>query len=222
MDKPADTPPIPLFVTPTVFEAMPVRKALGHQLARNHVRLAVCGVGPERAGAFCQRINSTSISTLVLLGWAGGLIADLFVGDTVCADSAWAPDRNSLKLVPLAILGARNGLICTSPAALLTPESKLAAAQQSGGIAVDMEAFPLAEWAAEKAIPFYHLRVISDSFDESLPDFNHPPGQILRHIRRYPGLFMQVVKVVHRLKSLDPILSQLAEQALIRIEEERL
>ncbi len=50
-----------------------------------------------------------------------------------------------------------------------TPQAKRDA-QRSGALAVEMEAYPLAAWAAAHRLLFIHARVILDAVDESLPD----------------------------------------------------
>jgi adenosylhomocysteine nucleosidase len=152
-----------------------------------------------------------------LLGWAGGLIPDLAAGEVLCANTAVRTGRPDLTVMPLAITGLRTGAILTSPQALLTMAQKQAA-QSSGAIAVEMEAYPFAEWAYTHGIPFTHGRVILDTMFESVPDMGQALdafGQLrlpsfLAQLVKYPELIPEIWQLFKRTRSLNPILEKLA------------
>jgi nucleoside phosphorylase len=59
----------------------------------------------------------------------------------------------------------------TSPRIAITKTDRLALAK-SGAAAVDMESYPIVSAAARAGVPAVVLRVISDSLDTEMPDFN--------------------------------------------------
>jgi hypothetical protein len=209
--------PLPLFAAPSSLEYSAVRRALVKPLTDGQVQLAMCGVGEGQARLFCQKIDNLPVSCLVLMGWAGGLVPDLAVGDVVCADTSLREGQPRLPCHTLPIKNNRRGPILTVPKALLTPFEKQTA-QSSGALAVEMEAYPLADWAARKGFPFFHVRVILDGWDESLPDLNKeldPSGGMhwlpfLSRLGRHPGILKELWKLNSRVRALDAILEKMA------------
>jgi len=59
----------------------------------------------------------------------------------------------------------------TSPRIATTKADRLALAK-SGAAAVDMESYPIVSAAAQAGVPVVVLRVVSDSLDTEMPDFN--------------------------------------------------
>jgi hypothetical protein len=59
----------------------------------------------------------------------------------------------------------------TSPRIAITKADRLALAK-SGAAAVDMESYPIVSAAARAGVPAVVLRVVSDSLDAEMPDFN--------------------------------------------------
>jgi len=176
-----------------------------------------CGVGEQHSSAFCLKMDQLAVSRLVLIGWAGGLTANLRVGDTICADVALRDGQPPLACTPPPGGKVRTGPILTVPQALLTSSEKQAAAA-SGALAVEMEAYPLAAWASHRAIPFLHGRVILDAWDESLPDLGQgldASGRmsflpLLRQLAANPSLLLDLVRLIRRVHMLDPLLAKLA------------
>jgi nucleoside phosphorylase len=230
-------PPIPLVLAPTAIEYTAVQKGLKKALAQGRVRLIRCGVGERQSALVCQKIDHglafsggqairlDSIACLVLLGWAGGLAPDLAVGEVVCADAAQREGQPSLSCDTLPIQNARRGPILTAPAALLTPMEK-SSAQASGALAVEMEAYPIADWAEERGLPFMHARVIMDTVDETLPDFGpslNSSGQVrifafLKRLAQQQApegrkLLRDLWWLTGRIRALNPALEKLARDA---------
>jgi uridine phosphorylase len=222
--------PIPLVLTPTAIEYAAVQKGLKKALTQGQVRLLRCGVGEQQSALSCQKIDQglvfsggqairlNAIACLVLLGWAGGLAPDLAVGDVVCARAALRDGLPTLNCETLPIKNAREGSILTSRKALLTPFEK-SAAQASGALAVEMEAYPIAAWAKERGFPFMHARVIMDTVDETLPDFGlsvNASGQIqltsfLKQLIHQPALLRDLWRLNRRITAINPPLEILAQ-----------
>jgi nucleoside phosphorylase len=217
------TPPnaFPLVVTPTALENSAVQNALKRYLLPSPVQSMICGVGEGQSRLFCQKIDRNRVSCLVLLGWAGGLAPSVAAGDVVCADAALRDGQPPLSCRALPIKNARRGPILTVAKALLTPAEKQSA-QASGALAVEMEAYPLAEWAGQAGIPFVHARVILDTLDESLPDFGDGVdasaglrvGRFLKRLARHPGLAWGLWKLNARIRLINPALENLALEIL--------
>jgi nucleoside phosphorylase len=207
-----------LFITPTISEYAPVKSALARPLARQTVRLEMCGIGPARAGAFAQRLEQSGpLGGLALIGWAGGLRPDLLAGDVVVAEMALDVQGTSVPCTVVELVGAARGTLLTVHEALMTPAAKYAA-RASGALAVEMEAVPLAAWAAAHGLPFIHARVILDTLDEGLPDLGGALGPFgrVRPLRLVRGLVLQPRLVIdlwseaRRLQRLRPTLGALA------------
>ena len=201
-------------VAPTTYEFNAVNQGLGSYLQGGEYRLLQCGMGEEQSSAFCARLDGLSITRLVLVGWAGGLSHDLKVGDLLYADRALHAGQPSM---PCALPGTtlRCGPILTVHAALMTPGEKQAALE-SGALAVEMEAYPLAAWASRHGIPFLHGRVISDTCDETLPDVEMDtkgrplPIALLKRLARHPAMLGELARFGRRIQALNPLLVKLA------------
>jgi nucleoside phosphorylase len=136
------------------------------------VALRMCGIGPRRAAAFCAELERGARPRgLALLGWAGGLRDDLVVGDIVIADRALSAARSDVSCLALPLPGTvriHRGPVLTADHVVAAPAAKRAAAA-CGALAVEMEAYPLAAWAAQHEAPLVHGRVILDTVDDALP-----------------------------------------------------
>ncbi len=233
---PTSSQAVPLIVAPTAFECAAIKRPIQRAIARGDVRLSQCGVGIRHAANFCQNLDPNIYTHLLLLGWAGGLAEGLKPGDVVCALAALMQGQPELRLVPLPLAGnliagnnpmAREGSILTVPLALISPTEKRAA-QETGAIAVEMEAYPMAAWAQSHDIPFSHVRVILDAWDEPLPDLGpginstgrfHLTG-FLRQLVKRPGLVSDLVRLNRRIRALNPVLGQMAVDVLSTINDE--
>jgi hypothetical protein len=121
---------------------------------------------------------------LWLAGWCGGLREELRVGDLVLADATLCdrpagtvridhpPPAALVEWLDAWVGSHTSHLIVapmfTSPRVLARAAEKRAAAA-TGAVAVEMEAAPLARWAAARNVPFYHLRVVLDPAEPDRP-----------------------------------------------------
>ncbi len=204
-----------LIVAPTAFEFNAIRQGMRAFLQRGEYRLLQCGMGEEQSSAFCKQLDEQSITRLVLVGWGGGLSHDLKVGDIICGESALHDGLPPLQCTLPPARTLRHGPILTAHDALMTPLEKQAALGR-GAIAVEMEAYPLAAWASQRGIPFMHGRVISDTWDETLPavemDSTGRPRSLalLKQLVLRPAMAVDLVRFGRRIQSLDPLLVKLA------------
>jgi nucleoside phosphorylase len=169
------------------------------------------GMGPDLAAALLPRLELLELQAVWLYGWCGGLAPDLGVGDLVLADATIfaeeeGPATRVSHPVPVALvlemrrlahrLGQRMvvGPALTSYHVLSSVEQKQTGAA-SGAVAVEMEAGPLAQWAAGRSVPFVHMRVVLDPVGSALPATELPTddhgyaqrGALLSHALTHPG-----------------------------------
>jgi adenosylhomocysteine nucleosidase len=210
-----------LLITPTLSEHRAVQPAVAGLPGAGVPETVMCGIGPERSGALCRRLDEREglPSTLALIGVAGGLDPSLKVGDTVLASAALdeAGRRAGCTIIPLP--GAAVGPMLTVGRALYTPAEK-AAYRDFGALAVEMEAYPLAAWAAERGLPFVHARVILDPFDETLPGLGGAldeygrarPAELLRYLAAHPSQAASLACLLLRARAIAPALGRLAQK----------
>ena len=192
------------------------------------VELRMCGIGPRRAAALCAEFErGARPRCLALLGWAGGLRDDLAVGDIVIADRALSASRSDVNCLALALPGlarVHSGPVLTAGHVVAAPAAKRAAAA-CGALAVEMEAYPLAAWAAQRAVPFVHGRVILDTVADALPDLGgvlDGDGRLqfrplLGALARRPALLGEFTRLALRLRGVNRRLVELAEAVAVAL-----
>ena len=148
-------------------EAAPFRKIAA---AKSGVSLLVVGIGQRNADHAVRKFLSSHAPELVLTcGFAGGLNADLKLGEVVYSASSHAPKvQNQLRAA-----GAKPAtFFCADRIATTVAEKKKLRAD-TGADAVEMESAAIHAVCAERGIPCVTVRVISDTAHEDLPlDFN--------------------------------------------------
>jgi len=179
----------------------------------------MCGMGPERAEALCRRLETRvpPVASLALVGWAGGLDAGLAAGDILLANAALDSQGHRAPCTTLAVPGAMTGPMLTLPTPLLTPAQK-DAWRASGAMAVEMEAYPLAAWAAARGLRFVHARVILDAPGETVPDLADTLddfgrmrlGRLAVRLVAQPARIPSWLRFAQRAKTLAPVLAGLA------------
>lgn len=149
--------------------------------------VVVSGVGRICAADCCRYLyQSRPPEAMISIGYAGGLDPSIRVGDAVIAKEMriWngasaSPDtsvrRSSARFVDEARKAAKNaalfihaGITLQSDECLGTPEMKKAARNATGALSVDMESQAIADFAAERELPFLSVRFISDAAGDYL------------------------------------------------------
>jgi len=138
------------------------------------------------AERLADHLRLNDYDALIVTGFAGGLNTSLKSGDTVIYDLCYceinnpalsiACDITLTKLIfdilqkskPKSIHGA--GI--TVSRVLTGAREKIALGIQFNALAADMESYPVIAVCAERQLPVAVLRIISDSADADLPDFN--------------------------------------------------
>ena len=216
-----------LLITPTHSEYTAVRAALADRLVEGRLELVKCGMGMAAAAALCQRLERSGwTGSMVLLGWAGGLSPDLAAGDCVVADAAVDSDGRRVSLATPELPGATVGPLLCVDTPLLTPQAKHDA-WLSGALAVEMEAYPLAVWAAARPAPFIHARVILDTVDEALPDLGDAldaqgrvrPVRLAARLVARPRTALSLLWLARRVRALDQALGALARAVVALVAE---
>jgi adenosylhomocysteine nucleosidase len=107
---------------------------------------------------------------LVSFGFCGALDPELRVGDVLVATEVIG---EGVAQAPLECPRHATGKLLTIDRVASTPQEKSDLFRQSGASAVDMEASAVARKAREWEVPFYCIRVVTDSADEGFAlDFN--------------------------------------------------
>jgi nucleoside phosphorylase len=198
------------------------------QSCRLPVELRMCGMGPRRAAAICAEFERDARPRgLALLGWAGGLRDHLAVGDIVIADRALSAGRSAVNCLAPALPGlarVHRGPVLTAGHVIAAPVAKRSAAT-CGALAVEMEAYPLAAWAAQHETLFVHGRVILDTVDDALPElggvldgYGHLQIRpLLGALARRPALLGEFTRMVLRLRGVNRRLAELAEAVAVAL-----
>ncbi len=146
------------------------------------------GPGPRLAG---QVLNAAGveagkagsdilIGAVISTGFCGGLDPQLALGEVVEATSVVDLDTGrQYASRPIGTsAGCVRGVILSRDRVATTVEDKSKLRKDSGGaLAIEMEAGAVAAWADRHAIPFYCVRVVSDTAGDGFPlDMNRMRG----------------------------------------------
>ena len=136
--------------------------------------LVANGIGGSAASRAARKLlDLHPVRAVVSTGFAGALRQDLRAGDTFIAHSVVSAGVEHPCRIPLGSpRGSRTGVLLSLDRIIVSAREKLELGRQ-GADAVDMEAAAVAAVAAEREVPFYCVRSISDSAEGDLPvDFN--------------------------------------------------
>ncbi len=158
----------------------------------NSVLAVAGGIGNTRAAAAARwAISERRPDVVISAGFSGGCITGLGLGDVVIASDVRPHQSLDLRgdvsdaarfecppeLIRTALaIGPPHALLChvgtvVSTGAVLTSSEKRHLGETTGAIAVDMEAYAVAEVADSSAVPFIALKAVIDPVGEDLPDF---------------------------------------------------
>jgi nucleoside phosphorylase len=173
---------------------VPLRSGRGTRgmLQGRAVVLAVAGDGPARAEQGLDALlDAVSCSVVLGVGVAGGLTDDLAPGSLVVASSVVSIDGVEHHPEPaLVAIARRHGavpvrVLCASGlAGTAIEKARLRERAGDASAVVDLESAAWAEAAVHRGIPWSILRVVSDAWDEELPQFlvraQRPDGSVAR------------------------------------------
>jgi len=169
----------------TETEARPVRKIV----ADSEIVVITSGMGPKNAkqeaeARLRQGVSARKPDAVLVIGLCGGLISALPEGQIVTytqclsfdsPESRFCCSESILNSTATALKSS--GIPCervvgiTSPHIATSRNQRLALAE-TGAAVVDMESHAIVSVAAQIGIPAGVIRVVSDSVDRELPDFN--------------------------------------------------
>ncbi|PTN12006.1 phosphorylase [Nitrosomonas aestuarii] len=141
-------------------------------------RLCLSGMGNEGALKASEILHEYEVDALLSFGVAAALDNKLVPGDLVVPESIYYNGRQLpvtlewrervLKLLPsyLTVVG---GTLTGSRAPLFSRREKLELGEETGACAADMETAIVADFAAQKDIPFIAIRAIVDPLEFSPP-----------------------------------------------------
>lgn len=161
----------------TAVTALPwgVRYALEAQISGARWILVAHGAGTAlaREAAEAALRQGGKVAAVVSTGLCGGLDPALGAGDVVVATTVRTEDGEWSAAAPVRSPGARlAGPVFCSTRVASTPEEK-AALRERGAVAVEMESAGVAAAAQAAGVPFFCIKGVSDTAEESLPlDFN--------------------------------------------------
>jgi adenosylhomocysteine nucleosidase len=130
------------------------------------VALVANGPGPKLAGAAVDAVGK--MEALISIGFCGGLVGSLQACDIFVATEVVgvAP-----AIAPSSSRAFKTGKLLSVDRVVSTTAEKAVLAKSAD--AVEMEAAALAEMADARNLPFYAVRVVTDTLDQSFPlDFN--------------------------------------------------
>ncbi len=124
-----------------------------------------------------------SVSCVVSVGFCGGLDPRLAPGDIfVASDVRWMDGRSAVRpQMPDTRKFFVRGILISAGLVVATTDEKFRL-RRAGGDAVEMEAAGVAEFAASRSLPFFCIRAVTDTANESfaldLNGLRDPAGRI--------------------------------------------
>ena len=192
----------------------------------NEVALFVTGIGPKPASSkamstlqsFGTQGNSLRRpDAIVVAGTCGSLSRTINEGDVILYSGCLSTSKTDRVNCTASIakhlksrLGAR-GFLCRSAlgissARVATSKAEKLELAKSGAEVVDMESHEIVAAASQAGLPVVVIRVVSDSLDRKIPDFNVilrdngeiDPINLLKLGIRSPILTTTVLAAIHR------------------------
>jgi nucleoside phosphorylase len=163
------------------------------QIGPNEVVAVTTGMGPLQARArAAESLNREAPGAVIITGSCGSLTHSLKEGsvviytDCLSADGQLPTPCSAPAVDSVTDRLWREGMECTRVVGITTPRIATTAKEKldlarSGAGAVDMESYELVAAAAARGIPSLVIRVVSDSVERDLPDFNRalkPDGTV--------------------------------------------
>jgi len=152
----------------------PVRTASRAVISDSHWLLVANGEGPRCAAeAIRWAFDSAAPRAVLSTGYCGALTPELAEGDIFSATEVRDESGSAFPaMAPMAARPAHRGPVLSIDRVASTAREK-AELRATGAGVVEMEAAAVACAAGVKGLPFYCIRVVSDSASANLPiDFN--------------------------------------------------
>jgi adenosylhomocysteine nucleosidase len=218
-------------VDPRPVSARPARIVRG-RLDRQEVALATTGDGEASARAGVEAVlGSLPVEALIAVGVAGGISADLEVGDLVWAEQVRLAGRTALwpssalaGIATGALANVRIGVVVTVGEIADSCEAKQrvrAAHTDAPCAVVDLESAHYAAAAEAHGIPWVVLRAVSDTAGEALPEFLNRcrdsrgslrRARVVRSMLSEPRAFVALMRLHSRVRSCAERLASAVER----------
>ncbi len=166
----------------------------------HHGAVAIAGgIGAAAAGrAVAKALSYGRPDALISYGWAGALTCAL-KPPSAFAISEVIDHASGERFAT----GSSQGTRLVTLDHVARPDEKRALAQTHQAVLVDMEAAAVARLAAERNIPFYCFKGISDAYTDQLPDFGSfisPAGELrtaafLAHAALHPAYWPSLIRL---------------------------
>ena len=196
------------------------------RVGANEVALFVTGIGPKaassKAGSTLQSFGTQGNSirrpdAVVVAGTCGSLSRTINEGDVMLYSGCLSTTKKDRLNCTASIakhlksrLSAR-GFLCRSALGISSPRVATSKAEKlqlakSGAEVVDMESHEIVAAASQAGLPAVVIRVVSDSLDRQIPDFNFilredgeiDPINLLKLGIRSPILTTTTLAAIHR------------------------
>jgi len=190
------------------------------------VALFVTGIGPKAASlkaasslqSFGTQENSVCRPDAVIVaGTCGSLSRTINEGDVVFYSGCLSTSKRVRLNCPASIAKhlknrlSAHGFLCRSALGISSPRVAISKAEKlelakSGAEVVDMESYEIVAAANQAGLPVVVIRVVSDSLDRQIPDFNFilrengeiDPINLLKLGIRSPILTTTTLAAIHR------------------------
>ena len=114
-------------------------------------------------------LGNQSFEVLISSGFAGGVGAEMSVGDLFIAENVSDSQLLAIAQRALTHVSARTGKLSTSSRIVDSTTQRMRLASARGADAIDMETDVIAQTCVEHGIPMLSLRAISDTLREPFP-----------------------------------------------------
>ena len=179
----------------------PVDFARLGRLHGTRVAMVANGPGPKLAGTAVDVVKEhEGMDTLVSVGFCGGLEPSLNVCDIFVATQV---NGVALALLPVTQKPFKSGTLLSIDRVVTTAAEKADLANNA--CAVEMEAAAVAARAQQWSVPFFAVRVVTDTFADSFPvDFNQTRSRdghfstariLAAAIRKPATIFPELIKL---------------------------
>jgi nucleoside phosphorylase len=218
-------------------ELRPLRRPLGLRRAREPgvftgalgdrpVVAAITGIGVQAAARAAERIlDAGGVERVVVVGIAGGIGADLRVGDVVVPEVVLDLDGGARwRPSPLGDVPPR-GVLATS-GALIGESARLLALRAQGVLAIDMETAAIAAVCERRGCPWSVWRALSDHVEHAPVDpavlaLAGPDGgpnlpALLRYLLARPARVRELARLARDMRTAAEAAAAAAVRALAR------
>ncbi|MFL6448086.1 MAG: hypothetical protein ACJ746_10415 [Bryobacteraceae bacterium] len=186
-------------------------------LEGRRILLAANGAGPKlvaqaievaKRAISAAELSSSKLEAIVSVGFCGGLRPGLQPRQIIVAtDVLDVRDGSKYPCAPIsATCEHETGVVASQDRVAINREEK-ARLFASGAIAVDMESFAVAEGAKRASVPFFCIKAVSDSAEESfridLNKMRTPEGRIVRgkivlYVLTHPWMVGELLRLRRR------------------------